>query len=43
MEMIFSLVSTAQEWLNEKFDEIKIAKENEMERQKLALEEVRNF
>lgn len=40
MEMIFTLVSTAQEWLNEKFDEIKLEKEREVERKKLAFEEV---
>ncbi|XP_023301092.2 RWD domain-containing protein 1 [Lucilia cuprina] len=39
MEMIFSLVSTAQEWLNERWDEFKKAKEEEAERKLLESEE----
>ncbi|KAM7364282.1 RWD domain-containing protein 1 [Cochliomyia hominivorax] len=39
MEMIFSLVSAAQEWLNERWDEYKKAKEEEAERKLLEAEE----
>ncbi|KAL9892953.1 RWD domain-containing protein 1 [Glossina fuscipes fuscipes] len=39
MEMIFSLVSTAQEWLNERWDDHKKAQEEERERNLLAAEE----
>uniref|UniRef100_A0A1A9WEE5 RWD domain-containing protein n=1 Tax=Glossina brevipalpis TaxID=37001 RepID=A0A1A9WEE5_9MUSC len=39
MEMIFSLVSAAQEWLNERWDDHKKAQEEERERTLLAAEE----
>ena len=39
MEMIFSLVSTAQEWLNERWDDHKKAQEEERERKLLEVEE----
>lgn len=40
MEMIFSIVSCAQEWLNERFDQLKIEQEQEAERIKLEREEM---
>lgn len=40
MVMIFQLVSTAQEWLNMRWDEIKIQKEEEKARRQKELEEV---
>ncbi|XP_005175295.1 RWD domain-containing protein 1 [Musca domestica] len=39
MEMIFTLVSTAQEWLNERWDDFKKAEEDERERRLLEAEE----
>uniref|UniRef100_A0A1I8NTN3 RWD domain-containing protein n=1 Tax=Stomoxys calcitrans TaxID=35570 RepID=A0A1I8NTN3_STOCA len=39
MEMIFTLVSTAQEWLNERWDDFKQAKEDERERKLQEAEE----
>lgn len=39
MEMIFTLVSTAQEWLNERWDDFKKTEEDERERKILEAEE----
>lgn len=39
MEMIFTLVSTAQEWLNERWDDFKKTQEDERERKILEAEE----
>jgi hypothetical protein len=40
MEMVFSIVSSAQEWLNEKYDQVKIEQEQEAEQKKLEFEEL---
>lgn len=39
MEMIFGLVSSAQEWLNQQWDEIKRQQDEDVEKQKLEVEE----